>query len=228
VPEVNLTLTLYDGPAAAELAETVVVPLYEVTHADRLADPFYSTSRFVERLHAYAARDGFALVLARDETNHPVGQAFGYPLPAGSRWWQGLVTSVADGFTDEDGARTFALNEVMVHPDHRRQGIARTLHDALIGHRPEHRATLLVRTDNTAARAAYARWGWHTAAKLQPFPDSPVYDALILDLPLDLPQDATASPAQPCGLGPVVARLTATSVRDERQGPASPGTVESS
>jgi GNAT superfamily N-acetyltransferase len=192
VPEANLTLTLHDGPAAHLLTEDVVVPLYEATHTERLADPFYSTARFVERLHAYAARDGFALVLARDETNSPVGQAFGYPLPAGSRWWQGLLTRVADGFTDEDGARTFALNELMVHADHRRQGIARNLHDVLLASRPEHRATLLVRADNTAARTAYARWGWQTAAKLQPFPDSPAYDALILDLPLDPPHEAMA------------------------------------
>ena len=50
--------------------------------------------------------------------------------------------------------------------------------------RPERRATLLVRADNTAARTAYANWGWYTAASLQPFADSPVYDALILDLPI--------------------------------------------
>jgi GNAT superfamily N-acetyltransferase len=178
-----VTITHHDGPATRTLADTVVVPLYQVIYADMLATPFYSVARFTERLDGYTGAKGFALVLARDdETGQPIGQAFGYPLPHHSRWWHGLISDVPEGFTDEDGTRTFALNELMVHPDHRHHGIARALHDALLGSRPEQRATLLVRADNHAARAAYSRWGWQSAAQLQPFPDSPVYDALVLDL----------------------------------------------
>jgi GNAT superfamily N-acetyltransferase len=180
---VDLTITEHDGPEVKEFTDAVIVPLYEATHADQLDNPFYSTERFVERLHAYACRDGFALALARDEQGDPVGQAFGYPLPAGSRWWDGLITDVPDGFTTETGTRTFALTELMVHPDHQRQGIARALHDRLLTARPEQRATLLVRADNTAANTAYAHWGWRVAGQLRPFPDSPTYDALLLDLP---------------------------------------------
>jgi ribosomal protein S18 acetylase RimI-like enzyme len=188
---VDLTITEHDGPAVKELTDAVIVPLYEATHADQLDNPFYSTERFVERLHAYASRDGFALALARDELGAPVGQAFGYPLPPGSRWWDGLITDVPDGFTTETGTRTFALTELMVHPDHQRQGIARALHDRLLRARPEQRATLLVRADNTAANIAYAHWGWDVAGRLRPFPDSPTYDALLLDLsPHAAPQNA--------------------------------------
>jgi hypothetical protein len=46
------------------------------------------------------------------------------------------------------------------------------------------RATLLVSEDNSPARRAYAKWGWRKIGKLQPFPDSPHYDALVLDLPV--------------------------------------------
>jgi GNAT superfamily N-acetyltransferase len=180
----DVTLTNYDGPATRAIAESVIIPLYEATHADHIDTPFYSSARFAERLNGYTAAEGFALMLARDETGEPIGQVFGYPLPTGARWWQGLASDVPEGFTDEDGRRTFALTELMVRPDRQRQGIARTLHDALMNSRSERRATLLVRADNTAARTAYTNWGWHTAAKLQPFPDSPVYDALILNLPI--------------------------------------------
>lgn len=179
----DLTISLHDASTALDLTDSVIIPLYEATHADLLGNPFYATPRFVERLRAYATRAGFGLAVARSESGQPLGQAFGYPLPPGSRWWEGLVTPVEDGFTEETGTRTFALNELMVHPDHQRQGIARTLHDRLLGSRHEQRATLLVRADNAPARAAYARWGWHTVAQLQPFPDSPVYDALIIGLP---------------------------------------------
>jgi ribosomal protein S18 acetylase RimI-like enzyme len=73
----------------------------------------------------------------------------------------------------------------MVHPERQRQGIARALHDELLSGRPELRATLLVRSDNSIAQTAYARWGWRAVAKLKPFPDSPVFDALILPLTAD-------------------------------------------
>ncbi|GAA1775447.1 hypothetical protein [Actinomadura chokoriensis] len=48
----------------------------------------------------------------------------------------------------------------------------------------EERATLLVREDNESAQRAYARWGWRKAGKVQPFPDSPHFDSMIIDLPL--------------------------------------------
>jgi ribosomal protein S18 acetylase RimI-like enzyme len=70
----------------------------------------------------------------------------------------------------------------MVHPNWQRHGIAEALHNELMAHRPEERATLLVREDNAAAQAAYAKWGWTKIGKLKPYPDSPNYDALVLQL----------------------------------------------
>lgn len=113
-----------------------------------------------------------------------MGQAFGYTLPPGARWWQGLTTPVPEGFTDESGQRTFALNELMVVPEWQGQGVAHALHDELLRGRSEERATLLVREDNTSAQNAYARWGWSKIGKLRPYPDAPHFDSLIIELPL--------------------------------------------
>ncbi len=173
--------THHDAAGTLTVAESIIAPLYEATHIDVLHNPFYSTRRFLERLAGYTRRDGFELVLAYHH-NQPVGLAFGQPLPANTRWWNGLRTPVPAGLTTENGTRTFALNELMVHPDWQRRGIARALHDELLTHRPEQRATLLVRADNTPARTAYHHWGWQPIGRLQPYPDAPVYDALILDL----------------------------------------------
>jgi ribosomal protein S18 acetylase RimI-like enzyme len=41
----------------------------------------------------------------------------------------------------ETGDRTFALCELMVHPEWQHRGIAHALNDELLGHRPEDRAT---------------------------------------------------------------------------------------
>jgi len=168
----------YDSAEAAGLVATVVVPLYEDVYADMLSNPFDSTERYAERVKGYMQRPTFAMTVAYAD-GKPVGQAFGSSLGS-SRWWDGLLATVPDGFTDEDGTRTFALNEIMVREQWRRQGIGRRLHDLLVRGRPEQRATLLVRQENTAAQAAYASWGWRKVGLLRPFPDAPEYDALVL------------------------------------------------
>lgn len=177
----DLVLSHHDAADARRLAHDVIVPIYAASHADVIDDPFYSVQRFLDRLDGYAQRDGFEMVAAHMATE-PVGLAFGYTLPPTTRWWEGLVGEPPDDLTRETGHRTFALNEIMVDPAHQRQGIARALHDELMSSRPEERATLLVRPDNEPAQTAYANWGWRKVAKLKPFPDSPVYDALILPL----------------------------------------------
>lgn len=143
-------------------------------------DPFYSADRFAERFHGYISSPGFALVTAHDE-GELVGYLFGYVLPAGSRWWDGLLDPVPEGFTDESGQRTFALNELHVRDQWRGHGVATRLHAESVGNRTEQRATVLVRPENPA-RAAYLRWGYRLVGRLQPYVDSPVYEALVLDL----------------------------------------------
>ena len=94
----------------------------------------------------------------------------------------GLRSEPDPEFTEEDSARTFALTEMMVRRTCRRRGYARALHDALLSHRHESRATLLVRPDNDAARLAYRSWGWYKVGDLQPFDDAPVFEAMVQEL----------------------------------------------
>lgn len=158
-----------------------VLAVYSEVYADRLDDPFNSLPRYWERLEAYASRDGFALVTGRLDDGL-VGFALGYTLPADSGWWRGLREEVDPALLTETGQRTFALTELMVRPRWRRRGYARALHDAVLRHRPEARATLLVRPDNAAAHAAYRSWGWYKLGELQPFEDAPVFDAMVREL----------------------------------------------
>jgi GNAT superfamily N-acetyltransferase len=165
---------------ARRVLTDVIVPVYEASHADDLDDPFRLTRRFLERLAAYTQRDGFELVVAYADDGGPVGTGLRVRAARDDEVWRGLITSVPDAFTDEDGHRTFAVNEIMVRPEWQRRGVAHAVHAELLSRRPEQRATLLARPDNAPAQAAYARWGWRKVAKLKPFPDAPVYDALIL------------------------------------------------
>ncbi len=178
VPE--LAVQKYDASGLHEQREDVLA-VYAEVYADELDDPFYSLPRYWERLSAYAARIGFSLVTGR-LAGELIGYALGYTLPEGSGWWRGFQGDVDPALLQETGDRTFAVNELMVRPGWRRRGYARSLHDSLLRHRPEARATLLVRPENAPARAAYRSWGWYELGQLQPFDDAPVFEAMVREL----------------------------------------------
>lgn len=178
VPE--LMIQQFEAGGLHEQREDVLA-VYTEVYADQLYDPFYSLPRYWERLAAYAARDGFALVTGR-LAGELTGYALGYTLPEGSAWWRGFRGDVDPALLRETGDRTFALNELMVRPGWRRRGYARALHDSLLQHRTEARATLLVNPDNLPALAAYRSWGWYQLGRLQPFEDAPVFEAMVRDL----------------------------------------------
>lgn len=169
------------GPDSIDDAAGLVTRLYQATHAEHVDTPFYSVERFVERIRGYAKSPGFELVVGSND-GEPVGLALGYALPTVARWWNGLTTPVDPALIKEDGSRTFALCEIMTHPEWQGQGIAHQVHDELLSKRPEQRATLLVDPENDTAYQAYRRWGWTLLGKLRPYPDAPHYDALTLDL----------------------------------------------
>ncbi|MEV1318396.1 GNAT family N-acetyltransferase [Micromonospora arborensis] len=140
---------------------------------------FYSEDRYRRQLDLHMQRAGWELVTASIRGSL-VGYIYGFPLPSHTRWWDGIHQPVPPGFTEEDGARTFALSELLVHPAWQRQGVATSLHDELIRSRSERRATLLVRPDNARARTLYNSWGWKKVTKLRPkWADAPTFDVLI-------------------------------------------------
>lgn len=181
----DLEFSRFDGPGAREIRDTVE-EIYIRSYVDAIehGGPFHSPQAFMHRFDTYAARDGFDMVVAY-HNGTPVGQTWGWPLEPGAGWWDGLLTEVPPGFTDETGTRTFALSEIMVDDRHQGQGIAHRLHDQLLAARHEERATLLVEPDNEGAYRAYKRWGWQPVGQLRPaWPDAPIWDVLILPLPV--------------------------------------------
>ena len=176
----DLVLEVTDAAGLHRLREPLM-DVYRDAYADKVDHPFFTEARMWERLEVYATRDGFTLVLAYLE-GELVGYALGNTFMAGSRWGQGMITDVDPALLVEDGKRTFGFNYIMVRRAYRRRGIAKALHDKLISTRHEDRACLLVLPENVAARGAYLAWGWYKIGDLRPFPDAPVYDAMLLDL----------------------------------------------
>jgi GNAT superfamily N-acetyltransferase len=177
----------FDSATARAVRETVQA-IYEASYVDAIAsdDPFDSVEQFMHRFDRYTQRDGFDLIIA-EQDDQPIGQTWGWPLQETDTtrgWWASLLHEPEPGFTDEDGTRTFALSEIMVHRAHTGHGIAHALHDQLLAARPEKRATLLVEPDNGPAYRAYLHWGWTKVNELRPgWPDAPLFDVLILPLP---------------------------------------------
>ncbi|GAB2684069.1 GNAT family N-acetyltransferase [Nocardia thraciensis] len=187
----GITFQRYTAADARELRDDVEY-IFRGAYVEAIesGSAFASPEAFMHRFDAYtdASRGpGFELVMARI-VGGPCGQAWGWPLGPASRWWDGLQLDDGDigAFTAEDGSRTFALSEIMVRTEFTGRGIARALHDELLGGRPERRATLLVNPNNRRAYDTYLRWGWLRVGTLRPsWPDAPQFDVLIRDLGVD-------------------------------------------
>lgn len=175
----HLELQHHDRDAVPGLRDELI-DVHVDARAELLDQPFYTAERFGERLDAYAKDPTFHLVTGRIGGTLG-GYAFGGTLTATTRWWTGLQGAGDPDVTREHEGRTFAFREILVRQAYQRRGYAHQLHDALLSGRPVERATLLVRTDNPA-RELYLRWGWTVVGTMQPFPDSPIMEAMIRPL----------------------------------------------
>ena len=176
----HVELVQYQARAVGRL-RSEVEDLYRRSYVERISrgDEFGRPEAFMRRFDSYVTNPSFAMVVAVTEGRW-IGQAWGWPLTATSRWWNGLRTEEGSDFTREDGRRTFALSEIMVDEDHTRRGIAHALHDRLLAERQEERATLLVNPSNSVARRAYERWGWAQAGTLRPsWPGAVELDVMV-------------------------------------------------
>lgn len=183
----DLTFRRYDAAGARQIRSTVEL-IYLDAYAEAIAsgDPFDSPEAFMGRFDAYTTRDDFDHVVAY-EGDEPCGQIWGWPLDekATEDWYPGLAAESGSDFTVEDGERVFALSEIMVRSRWKGQGVAHALHDELLSARPERYADLFVEPDNETAYRAYRHWGWRRIAQHRPeWPDAPLFDVLILPLPL--------------------------------------------
>jgi ribosomal protein S18 acetylase RimI-like enzyme len=171
---------LLDGTQAAAHAEDL-----QALHAEVYAEPPYGQAgdgSFAERFGVLRRQPGFVLAEAR-HGGYLVGYAFGIPLRPSTSWWRQLTTPLPDEVTAEHPGRTFALAELAVRASWRRQGIAETLHDLILDHRPEERATLTVPPAAAPAQSAFRKWGWRKVARTRDGdPGAPVSDVLIIPL----------------------------------------------
>ncbi|MEU8895612.1 GNAT family N-acetyltransferase [Nocardia sp. NPDC048505] len=185
----DIEFRTHTSAEARELRSTVEeIFRHSYVQAIESGDTFETPEAFMRRFDAYTHPErarGFELVMAWVD-GVACGQTWGWPLFENTRWWGGLELDQGElaSFTAEDGKRTFALSEIMVRVEFAGKGIARAMHDELLGNRAERRATLLVDPLNTRAYQTYVHWGWSRVGVLRPaWPEAPLFDVLIRELP---------------------------------------------
>jgi ribosomal protein S18 acetylase RimI-like enzyme len=156
-----------------------VLPLY----AEVYAEPPYNEGPsdvdvFAGNWEYYVTQPDFRVALARIGTEL-VGFSFGYALRSNTNWWKVMLDPVDESVVTETDGRTFAIIDLAVRADHRLGGIGSELHTALTRDLSQERVTLLVRPEAKAATAAYRSWGYRPVGRIRPFPQAPVYLAML-------------------------------------------------
>ncbi|MFJ9697067.1 GNAT family N-acetyltransferase [Kitasatospora sp. NPDC101183] len=168
--------TVTDAGGAARVLDEIA-PLYERVFAEA---PYFEGPRdladFLEGYDRFRTMPGFRLVLVR--SGGLVGFAFGVLLQSNSRWWDSL--GLDPEFTREDGRRTFVIREIAVAPEHRRRGLGRELHAAVLAGVEAERVTLAVRPEAKAAVRMYEALGYEDVGAMTPSWDgAPVYRCMV-------------------------------------------------
>jgi ribosomal protein S18 acetylase RimI-like enzyme len=176
----ELVVTRHNGEGLRNQKDDILA-VYREAYAERLDNPFFHPDRFWERIERGSDRDGFRLVTGRVQ-GELVGFTLGSLLPVNTAWWRGFKGTPDPDLVRETGSRTFGVNELQVRPAWRRRGCAKAMSEALLEDLPVERVTLLVRADNTPAYTAYRSWGFHVVGQMQPFDDSPLYEAMVKEL----------------------------------------------
>lgn len=146
-------------------------------HADAYADRMHEdfVQRFPWFVNHWGGNSEFACVIAYDG-DEPVGFTYGACATDDREWWRGHLEPAPANTS------TFHLSELMVRPKWRKTGVSQKLHDALMGSRSEALAVLTVDTKRPKIQALYESWGYRKIGEHQPFPDSPLYAVMLLDL----------------------------------------------
>ncbi|MCX4523967.1 GNAT family N-acetyltransferase [Streptomyces anulatus] len=175
-PRVTQVIDLqhYHHGALPEGFRQMLIDVHADSYADAMDNEF--NQKFPWFVDHWSEMTGFTCVIAFDG-KQPTGFAYGAPLPPGREWWRNTDYAPNNGYT-----ATFAVSEVMVRPQWRKQGIADQLHSALLQDRHENLAVLLVDVTHPKVQDLYESWGYEKAGEQRPFADSPLYAVMVKSL----------------------------------------------
>ncbi|QGV80435.1 GNAT family N-acetyltransferase [Streptomyces ficellus] len=166
-----IDLRNYGRDGLPEGFRQMLIDVHADAYADAMDNEFHQ--RFPWFVDHWSRMEGFTCVVAFDG-DEPTGFAYGAPLRPGREWWRSTPFEPGSGCTS-----TYAVSEVMVRPQWRKQGISHRLHEALLKDRGEELAVLLVDVTHPKVQELYESWGYEKAGEQQPFADSPMYAVMV-------------------------------------------------
>ncbi|MFM9700143.1 GNAT family N-acetyltransferase [Streptomyces europaeiscabiei] len=169
-----IDLRQYQHGNLSEGFKKMLMDVHADAYADAMDDEF--NQRFAWFVEHWTSMEGFTCVVAFDG-EEPTGFAYGAPLKDGREWWRSTTYQPNNGYT-----ATYAVSEVMVRPQWRKQGISEQLHTALLKERTEDLAVLLVDVTHPKVQELYESWGYLKVGEQQPFADSPLYAVMVKSL----------------------------------------------
>ncbi len=181
--DLHFRIECHDAERTLQLREPLMA-VYLRAHLHQQDNPWYSPDKFWERfVRLYAPNRDFGSVAGRIG-DAMIGYAFGSPSDKIQDVWQMVRHALHDVPMPAEPEPMYIFREFAVDPAYQGKGYGRMLHDALLRTRPERMANLAVRTDNVSAISAYRSWGWKTVGQGRPFPDAPVMEEMVHELPL--------------------------------------------
>ncbi|MER5969690.1 GNAT family N-acetyltransferase [Streptomyces sp. NPDC002055] len=173
----DVALRHYTHDDLAQIRQTLL-DVHADAYAARAEEEF--VQRFPWFVDHWGNKAGFSCVIAHDGGGQPIGFTYGAPSEAGQEWWREYVPTLPAETS------TFAISELMLRVAWRGRGLGQYLHRALLGPRNEALAALTVDTKRPRLQALYESWGYRKVGVRQPFPDSPVYAVMVLDLTVEI------------------------------------------
>ncbi|MER7917465.1 MULTISPECIES: GNAT family N-acetyltransferase [unclassified Streptomyces] len=170
-----LELRHYGHDDLPEIRQTLIDVQRDV-YADVIEDDEFR-QKFPWFVDHWGGNPGFSCVIAY-EGDEPVGFTYGAPGVPGREWWREHLDPAPEK------SRTFHFSELQVRTPWRGKGVSERLHRALMDAQDDDLAVLLVDMTHPKVEALYESWGYRKVGEDQPFPDSPVYAVMLVDLPL--------------------------------------------
>ncbi|MGW8557649.1 N-acetyltransferase family protein [Streptomyces tubercidicus] len=170
-----LELRHYGHGDLPEIRQTLL-DVHADVHADQISDDEFR-QKFPWFVDHWGGHPEFSCVIAYDG-EEVVGFAYGAPGTEGREWWREHLDAAPEK------SRTFHFSELMVRERWRKTGTSERLHRALMNAKGADLAVLLVDVTHPKVQALYESWGYRKVGERQPFPDSPVFAVMLVDLPL--------------------------------------------
>jgi GNAT superfamily N-acetyltransferase len=184
VPD-DVTLAFHGSAEAVGLLDELCDAYADAYGAVPGEDTGQKSDAFRDRATMALEVPNYSLATARDG-DQLVGFVFGYSLPPGRNWWNGLRPEPSEDFATETGSRTVVLAEIEVRRAWQGHGIGRALQDAFLSRRSEERATLATNPKAAGTQALYERWGWRKVGTVPGRPGAYYSEYLLYVRPLPL------------------------------------------